>query len=293
MRCIYKITNLVNGKIYIGQTTRTIEARFNDHWWDAQRFMQKELDGKLNKHDSRLYRALIKYGKDNFKIESIHILEPDEDINQLEIFYIKLLDAQNPDIGYNIAEGGNKPPARLNWHHSEATRQRQSEAQKEKKWYNNGHTEIMVFKGQDPPPDFIKGRLNSQGFKKGCLNPQYGKPGINLGKHLTNETKDKLSDSQKNRLAKKQLIWVHNDLHEIQIDLLKGQEIPEGYIKGRLRTNLAATVKVKIVNLTNNTEAVYNSYTEAITATGLAFATINKSIKNNCIVKNKYICSIV
>ena len=34
---IYKITNLVNNKVYIGQTTLTIEERFKTHWKDANR----------------------------------------------------------------------------------------------------------------------------------------------------------------------------------------------------------------------------------------------------------------
>ena len=53
---IYKITNLVNGKSYVGQTIRTIEERWKQHIKDS----------KGNKDDFYLHRAIRKYGKENF-----------------------------------------------------------------------------------------------------------------------------------------------------------------------------------------------------------------------------------
>ena len=65
MSCIYKITNIVNNKIYIGQTVDPIEYRLQEHIWDAYRWVNKK-DGR--KYASRLYPAIIKYGKEQFKI---------------------------------------------------------------------------------------------------------------------------------------------------------------------------------------------------------------------------------
>ena len=62
---IYKIINIQNNKVYIGQTIRPIEQRFNRHLNDA-------LNNVLDTH---LARAIRKYGKDSFIIEEIGIFE--------------------------------------------------------------------------------------------------------------------------------------------------------------------------------------------------------------------------
>ena len=62
---IYKIINIQNNKVYIGQTIRSIEQRFNRHLNDA-------LNNVLDTH---LARAIRKYGKDSFIIEEIGIFE--------------------------------------------------------------------------------------------------------------------------------------------------------------------------------------------------------------------------
>lgn len=58
---IYKITNLVNGKVYIGQSARGIQQRFTRHIYDA-------LSGRIDTHFAR---AIRKYGEDNFVVECI------------------------------------------------------------------------------------------------------------------------------------------------------------------------------------------------------------------------------
>lgn len=59
---IYKITNDINDKVYIGKTTLSIEERFKEHC----------LDSKRNVKEKRpLYSAMRKYGQEHFKIELI------------------------------------------------------------------------------------------------------------------------------------------------------------------------------------------------------------------------------
>ena len=58
---IYKITNIQNNKVYIGQSIRPIEQRFKRHINDAIN----------NKLDTHFARAIRKYGKDSFRIETI------------------------------------------------------------------------------------------------------------------------------------------------------------------------------------------------------------------------------
>ena len=97
MAAIYKITNLVNNKIYIGQTINSIDKRFKKHL------------SQINCTNicSALYSAFAKYGKENFIIELIVSGEYSKDeLNELEIFYIKKFDSLSPN-GYNLQSGGN------------------------------------------------------------------------------------------------------------------------------------------------------------------------------------------
>lgn len=97
---VYKITNLVNGKIYIGQTINEIEKRFRRHINDA-------INGKL---DTKFARAIRKYGEDNFIIESIDKAKTQEELNQKEHDWIVFYNTV--DNGYNETDsllkcGGN------------------------------------------------------------------------------------------------------------------------------------------------------------------------------------------
>lgn len=73
---VYKITNLANHKIYIGQTIRPVEDRFKRHITDAIN----------NKLDTHLARAIRKYGKDNFCIEIIDTACSQEELTKKRIF---------------------------------------------------------------------------------------------------------------------------------------------------------------------------------------------------------------
>ena len=69
---IYKATNLINGKIYIGMTTKTLEHRVKVHKRDSQR---------LNTY---FYQAIRKQGFDNFKWEVIDTAETMEELEEKE-----------------------------------------------------------------------------------------------------------------------------------------------------------------------------------------------------------------
>lgn len=95
---IYKITNLVNNKIYIGQSIN-IEKRIKEHFWKAE--CEKDIS-----YNSALHQAIRKYGKDNFVWEVLKECPIDE-IDDLERYYIELYNSITPN-GYNILTGGQK-----------------------------------------------------------------------------------------------------------------------------------------------------------------------------------------
>lgn len=98
MGIIYSITNLINNKMYIGQTARTWQERWKDH-----------LDYYRDLNIQRpLYRAMRKYGIENF---SFSIIEncPDEKLDEREQYWINEKQtwiAEYPDKGYNLTQGG-------------------------------------------------------------------------------------------------------------------------------------------------------------------------------------------
>lgn len=129
---IYKITNLINGKIYVGQHNGTNKKYF--------------ASGTL------INRAVNKYGIDNFKREII--VEGDftiEELNELEIKYIKQFKSychDFPDIGYNLTTGGEGVARRII---SDETREKMRISMK-KVWSDDSYRKRLsdVSKGQIP-----------------------------------------------------------------------------------------------------------------------------------------------
>lgn len=120
MGYIYKITNIVNGKLYIGQTRKTVEERFEIHLKNAK------------KHINRyLYDAMNKYGYDNFVPSLIEECE-DNLLDEKEIYWIKFYNTINKDIGYNMTIGGGGGDTWTNNPHKKETSKKISENNKGK-----------------------------------------------------------------------------------------------------------------------------------------------------------------
>jgi len=105
---IYRIVNQINGKVYIGFTSKK-EDRYNSH--------QKQ--SKQSKHSKKiLYCAVKKYGWENFKFDIIYqSLEYEYCLTVMEPFFINEYDSFNR--GYNMTEGGE---GRVGFKHSEETK---------------------------------------------------------------------------------------------------------------------------------------------------------------------------
>lgn len=91
---IYKYTNLINGKVYIGQTTQTLQKRDKKHMSQI-------------KDDTYFHRALKKYGRENFSLEIIEDNIPFSRLDEREKYYIKIYDSLAiTGKGYNLTIGG-------------------------------------------------------------------------------------------------------------------------------------------------------------------------------------------
>jgi len=138
---IYKTTNLINGKVYIGKYKGTNKFYFGS--------------GKLIK------QAIEKYGKENFIRETLEDGITDEQIlDEKEIYWIKYYHARDRGVGYNLAEGG-----RGNSNPSEETRKLLSEAAKGKPSFWKTHPMSLEAK--------IKMSEN-HAVVSGSCNPMFG-----------------------------------------------------------------------------------------------------------------------
>lgn len=91
---IYKVTNLVNGKVYIGKTTQKINIRKNQHKYSSLKANSKSL----------IHKAIRKYGWENFEWEVIDLASSEDELNSKEIHWIKYHNTYLK--GYNLTHGG-------------------------------------------------------------------------------------------------------------------------------------------------------------------------------------------
>ena len=105
--CVYMHTNRENGKKYIGITSQKPTRRWqNGNHYDTQPYF---------------WRAIQKYGWDGFQHEILYTDLSKENAEQLEVDLIKKYQTQDPDKGYNSADGG---AARSGWRHTEEAKEK-------------------------------------------------------------------------------------------------------------------------------------------------------------------------
>ena len=103
---IYKITNTVNGKVYIGQTTnkRGFKGRYDRNGSGVERVYNYNRYYKNNMH---LLNSIEKYGLESFEVdEEFKICYSKEELDYFEKYYISLYNSTDSRFGYNSQEGG-------------------------------------------------------------------------------------------------------------------------------------------------------------------------------------------
>jgi group I intron endonuclease len=112
MHYLYKITNTINSKVYIGQSNKD-QYRWRQHCYFAK---HPEKTGQY------IHRAMNKYGVDSFTFEIIATCQTREDADETEAVLITQYDTRNHEFGYNLKAGGRSSA------HSESTKQKLREA---------------------------------------------------------------------------------------------------------------------------------------------------------------------
>ena len=168
---IYKITNQINGKIYIGK-----------HSTD-------NLDDGYMGSGILIRKAEKKYGKENFTKDYLAFCDTEEKLNWFEKFYIKKFNAR--EVGYNLTDGGD---GHLGFIMTEETKQKLSEAKKGKTFSEETKQKIS---------DAKKGKTLSEEHKQKiseAIKKQLVEKWVPFkGKHHSLESRQKISDSMKGK----------------------------------------------------------------------------------------------
>lgn len=206
---IYKVTNLINDKIYVGQNKKN-----NPNYYRS---------GKLIK------RAVKKYGKDNFKKEILCECNSLSELNEKEIFWISELNSMNNEIGYNLEAGGSD-----RFLNKKRTKGDYTFTEEHKKNISKGMKGLP--KNKKHKENISKNHHNVSGEN----NPMYGKnhtdeikqfmSDLNTGKIPTKEQRQKMSikstgeQNPNSKLTKEQVVEIRRLYHEeviFQNDLAK------------------------------------------------------------------------
>ena len=172
--CVYVHINKVNGKKYVGITSRQPEER-----WDY---------GCGYRGQTYFCRAIQKYGWDNFKHEILLTNETKEYACTAEKCLIKAYASNNPKYGYNLSSGGEGGAAGVPW--SEERRKALSDKLKGRTFSDEWRMKLSKAKTGTHMSDETKKKLSEQ--RQGELNNFYGK-------HHSEESKKIMSEKAKQR----------------------------------------------------------------------------------------------
>ena len=192
---IYCTTNLVNGKIYIGQKR---SAKFLENSYLGS--------GKL------IRQAIEKYGVNNFSVKLLEEVQYKDDMDSREIYWISYYNATNRNIGYNISEGGNVNRTMVGPNnpmygktHSDKTKQHLKDVWKHRT--GRKHTD----QEKENISKALKGRKITWIDKiseNAKINPNYGMK----NKRVSDETKTKLSTKRKQYFSDKANKQKHSEM---------------------------------------------------------------------------------
>lgn len=130
---IYKITCLINQKIYVGQTTSALDKRISSY----KSAVSVYKNGKY-KARSKIIPALAKYGFDNFEFSILENVDIQKELDEKEKYWISKLDSCNRETGFNIQLGGFGVGK-----HSDETKKIMSDKKKGQIPYNKGKAGLL------------------------------------------------------------------------------------------------------------------------------------------------------
>lgn len=171
MHYIYTITNLLNYKVYVGQTT-SIKSR----WWSHK------CEARSTRAKYPVHLAMKKYGIDNFQFCIVGYHHSQQEVDLAEIHWIEFFDSRNSGLGYNISIGGN---VNSGWHHTEESKKKISEG-------NIGKEKPHTDEWKAQMSEILSGRVLTGEWKEKIA-------ASNRGQKRSEETRRKISETQSGR----------------------------------------------------------------------------------------------
>jgi len=194
---LYCITNIVNNKVYIGQT-----IALKQRWYDHKRAAK-------NNPNQIIHHAMIKYGIENFMFESITSCKTQDDANEVEVLLIIQYESHiSMGKGYNVSNGGNNASKTEDWKRKVSNKlmgHKVSQETREK--VSKGNTgKIRSDKFKNDVGDFWRGKERSEEHRtnlseslkgnKNCLGKKNG-----LGYRHTPEALEKIRQATIKRMS--------------------------------------------------------------------------------------------
>lgn len=255
---IYKTTNLINGKIYIGQ-----------HKWNKE-----SIDENYKGSGFALKKAINKYGYDNFQCIIIDKADSYEELNEKEIFWILTYDSTNPEIGYNLDKGG-----KATYRDTRDVRviQKIKETKARMHCYTDGNKNKWFWEHEIIPSGWVAGqhRLTDEEYSKRTLKARSTKEGKTFFTNGIDDIWCKWEDCPEGyyrgksniQTPNKGKMCINNGI--IQKYILKTSPIPDGWFKGGIKRhdyvdlNKFKTAKDKIW-ITNGRDTKYIKNTDLV-----------------------------
>jgi group I intron endonuclease len=196
---IYQITNSVNGKIYIGKTLSAVSTRWSNHKSDARKGVVRYA----------LYLAMRKHGIESFSIETLERWEGNskralnEKLCEREKALIEERDARNPEIGYNMVDGGK---GTAGWHPSS------------ERWEKAKQTRIRNGTYKQPHSETTKRKIaEARSGYSPSLETRKKNSEAHLGRRRSEEGRANLRTAQQKNLyricnAETEEVWLIKDL---------------------------------------------------------------------------------
>ena len=250
---IYKITNNVNGKCYIGKSEVSIDSRLKYH---------KSLLDYGNHYNKHFQNSYIKYNG-NFSFEVLEELQDRNLCCDREKYWISYYHADNPQFGYNMTIGGEagcKPEFV-----TAETRAKISAANKgNKNWLGKHHTEETKKKiGLVHKNKIVSEETRKKISEKAKLRDFTYLKEFNTGREFSEEHRQHIRDSisplcgryERTDEWKSKISEIRTDVNSGRIWVNNGKKnkfvypdaIPEGYIKGRMVSN-SSKIGKKMIN---------------------------------------------
>lgn len=208
---IYKITNNINNKIYIGKSTDSRANKIRNYYGS----------GLL------INRAIEKYGIENFTKEILEKCDNNTELCVKEKYWIEVYNSRNLEIGYNIAEGGDGGDTISNHPNADKIKSKISKSLKNRIFTEEHKINLRKNHNSKDPKvgikisNALKGRKKSQDHKKKLAeaSSRYNKK---IGRWVGDD----------NPMKKYNYKWAHNPSTGKKKRIVENSELPKGFIWG-------------------------------------------------------------